>query len=127
MTYSAKFSVVLTWFDHRLNYTNLQYEMDEQNNVGMEEQSGIWIPKLIFSNSLDLKYIENDGLASLTVKQKGNYVLNGLVETHKNRLFIGDENPLIYRNTYVMELSCEFSLYDYPFDRQYCKILVRQF
>jgi len=40
-------------------------------------------------------------------------------------LYHGSENPLIYRNTYEIELHCEFDLYNYPFDSQHWKIEVK--
>jgi len=54
----------------------------------------------------------------------GNYTLNPLEETNERRLYKGTENFLVYRNTYEMELHCDFELANYPFDRQYCSFVV---
>ena len=84
----------------------------------------IWLPQLIFANSLDLKFIENDGISSLTIQQIGKHFHNSIGEINEETLFTGMENPLIYRNTYEMQFHCSFILYDYPFDVQHCKIVV---
>ena len=84
----------------------------------------IWVPQLTFSNSLDLKFIGNDGISSITIEQLGESFANSIGEVHEERLYNGNENPLIYRNTYEMKLHCSFILYNYPFDVQRCKIVV---
>ena len=42
----------LKLFTCRLTFSNLHEEMKRGNNVGRRERDQIWIPKLIFSNSL---------------------------------------------------------------------------
>ena len=84
----------------------------------------IWFPQLIFSNSLDLKFIGNDGISSLTIEQIGDPFPNSIGEVYEERLYNGIENPLIYRNTCEMKLHCSFILNNYPFDVQRCKIVV---
>jgi hypothetical protein len=66
MSYSAKFSIKLMWFDNRLTFANLQSSLDVRNKF---ERNLVWMPELILSNSLELKYFTNDGISSLTVQQ----------------------------------------------------------
>ncbi len=124
MSYQIKFTITLKWYDSRLIYANLQNGTEFKNKLGKAERDQIWIPQLFISNSLDLKFIELDGISSITVQQWGSFEMNSLTETTEKRLFKGAENALIYRNTYEIELHCDFDLYNYPFDKQHCKIQV---
>jgi hypothetical protein len=92
--------------------------------VSKSKRELIWIPQLTFTNSLNSDFIENGGISSLTIQQIGDYFLNPVGEIHEERLFHGMENPLIYRKTYEMHLHCNYVLYNYPFDVQWCKIMV---
>jgi hypothetical protein len=124
MSYRIKFGITLKWFDSRLTFTNLQNGTDFKNKIGKVEKEMIWIPQLLISNSLDLKSIELNGISSLTIEPLGNYSLNSLEETNQIRLYKGTENYLVYRNTYEIELHCDFDLSNYPFDTQHCAIVV---
>ncbi len=73
----------------------------------------------------NLIFLELSGLSSLTVEQLGPFKFNSLAEATERRMYKGNENFLIYRNTYEIELHCDFNLYNYPFDHQYCKIVVK--
>ena len=125
MSYRVKFALTLKWNDSRLTFTNLQNGTDFKNKIGKEERERIWIPQLLISNSLDLKFTELGGISSLTVEQLGPYKFNSISEPAERRLYKGSENILIYRNTYEIELHCDFNLYNYPFDHQFCKIVVK--
>jgi len=124
MSYRVKFAITLKWFDSRLTFTNLQNGTDFKNKIGKSEREMIWIPQLLISNSLDLKFLELSGLSSLTVEQLGPFEFNSLAEATERRMYKGNENFLVYRNAYEIELHCDFNLYSYPFDHQYCKIVV---
>ena len=84
----------------------------------------IWLPQLTFTNSLNLQFIDIGGINSLTIQQIGEHFHNPIGDIFEERWFYGMENPLIYRNTYEMQLHCTFVLYNYPFDVQRCKIVV---
>ena len=127
MSFQIKFTITMKWYDSRLIYSNLQNGTELKNKLGKSERDHIWIPQLFISNSLDLKFIELDGISSMTVEQSGSTEMNSLTETTEKRLFKGTENFLIYRNTYEIELHCDFDLYNYPFDKQHCKIEVTVF
>lgn len=58
------------WYDSRLTFYNLKSFNGSGNNVGKEEKEGLWIPQLIFSNSLPEIHIKNDEDSYLMVKQK---------------------------------------------------------
>jgi hypothetical protein len=112
--------------DWRLTFYNLRGTGDLQNNVGAEEKDQIWIPGLIFDNSVEENRIENDHFSSLIVQQSGPGIhkLNQVLQ--ENMDFVGSENFLIYSRTYKMDLVCEFEQHNYPFDIQTCSIKVRK-
>lgn len=39
-------------------------------------------------------------------------------------LYLGSENPIIYKNTYELDFNCFYDLTNYPFDYQNCNIEV---
>ena len=124
MSYRIKFDITLKWYDSRLTFINLQNGTDYKNKLGKADREMIWIPQLLISNSLDLRIIDLSGLYSWTIEPLGNYTLNSWAETNEQRSYQGSENFLVYRNTYEIELHCDFELANYPFDRQYCTIVV---
>jgi hypothetical protein len=107
-----------------LTFYNLRKSGKLQNNVGDEERKEIWIPNLIFDNSVGEMLIENDKFSVLTVLQNG----TGLQKTNEylqeNIVYKGSENYLVYSRTYKMDLGCEFEQQSYPFDSQTCSIEV---
>jgi hypothetical protein len=126
MTYFL--TVVLFWnllrTDWRLTFFNLRSTGDLQNNVGLEEKDQIWIPSIIFDNSVKENLVENDHFSSLTVQQSspGIHLLNEVLQEIVK--FKGSENFLIYSRTYKMDLVCEFEQQMFPFDNQICSIQV---
>ena len=96
-----------------------------QSNVGDDEINKIWIPNLIFDNSVKEKLVENAEFSTLTIFQN----VSGLQETNEhlqeNVKYKGSENFLIYTRTYLMDLGCEFEQHSYPFVTQTCSIQVK--
>jgi hypothetical protein len=107
-----------------LAFYNLRQTGKSQSNVGDDERKEIWIPNLIFENSVKEKRVKSDEFSTLTVLQNG----TGFIETNEylqeNVKFEGSENFLIYTRTYLIDLSCEFEQHSYPFDSQTCSIQV---
>jgi hypothetical protein len=82
MSYSAKFSIKLMWFDTRLTFANLQSSLDVRNKL---DRNLAWMPELIISNSLELKYFSDDGISSLTIQQSSQPHLNSIEELYENK------------------------------------------
>ena len=105
-------------------FYNLRQTGKSQSNVGDDERKEIWIPNLIFENSVKEKRVKSDEFSTLTVLQNG----TGFIETNEylqeNVKYKGSENFLIYTRTYLIDLSCEFEQHSYPFDSQTCSIQV---
>jgi hypothetical protein len=107
-----------------LTFYNLKSSGHLQNNAGVEEKDEIWIPNLIFDNSIGENLVENDHFSSLSVQQSslGLHILNEFLQ--EDIQYLGFENYLIYSRTYKMDLVCEFDQHNFPFDTQTCSIKV---
>ena len=55
-------------FDPRLTFSNLKNGSAQSNTVGQSERQQIWIPNLVFGNSVVDSYIHIDDLSSVFVK-----------------------------------------------------------
>ena len=55
-------------FDPRLTFNNLKNASAHGNTVGQSERQQIWIPNLVFGNSVVDSYIQVDDLSSVFVK-----------------------------------------------------------
>jgi hypothetical protein len=124
MLFSAKILIELVWYDSRLTFYNLKSYMVAGNNIGKAEKAGLWIPQLIFSNSLPEVHIENDAYSYLMVKQESAPRLDKISNLEENELFDGSKNPFIFKRYYDLKLRCNFEFSSYPFDQQVCYILV---
>ena len=78
----------------------------------------IWVASLIFANSHDNEITTVDEKTSLTVDKKGDFILSPLDEVNEVAYYEGDENPITYRREFSKEFSCDFQLFNYPFDTQ---------
>ncbi len=110
--------------DWRLTFYNLRNTGKHQNNVGEEERNKIWIPSLIFDNSVDEKLIENDKFSQITIILNGTGLQITNENLQENIMYKGSENYLKYSRTYSMDLGCEFEQHTFPFDSQTCSIQV---
>jgi hypothetical protein len=66
---------------------------------GNEEIDQIWIPKLIFTNSLEQTVFFIDGSSSLTIQREGDPYLPSSDELAENLYYYGSENPLLYNDS----------------------------
>jgi len=124
MTFRVKFSVQIIWFDWRVNFNNLKLSKENYNFFANSDLSNVWLPRLIFLNSMDENSLKFDDLSSVIVQRKGPRTLNSYSELQENEIFDGENNPFVYNRTYDMNLSCIFKLENYPFDFQNCFIEV---
>jgi hypothetical protein len=124
MTYKARFSLSLKWLDWRVTFYNLKQSRENFNSVGDDNLKSLWLPRLIFSNSEDEKYLNFDTLASVFVQRIGSPIMSLPSEINEDEIFDGLINPFFYNRTYEMILECNSELQNYPFDHQHCQINV---
>ena len=117
--------------DWRLSFNNLKNETKRSNIVNSDDRNKIWIPNLIFDNSVPEALIKNDAFSSLSVKQEGYpklqtepYMAKITTNFVENEIFSGSDNPLVFARNYELMLGCSFELHFYPFDTQICCIVV---
>jgi hypothetical protein len=110
--------------DWRLTFYNLRKNGTLQNNVGTKEKDEIWIPNLLFANSIKERLVENDKFSILAIQQNGTgqQITNEYLQ--ENIVYKGSENFLVYSRIYMMDLGCEFEQHSFPFDSQTCSIQV---
>ena len=124
LTFSVKIHILLKWYDNRLTFYNLRGEMKRGNAVGLTEQTDLWIPQLVFTNSLPEIHINNDLYSFLMVKKEGLPMDEENHDLQDNEHYRGAENPFIYESFLDLNLRCNFKFTTYPFDQQTCSILV---
>jgi hypothetical protein len=63
----------------------------------------IWIPNLIFNNSIADAYVEGDVLSSVRVLRKSHPIVNSISDLEEKYLYKGSENSFIYtRHTFFI-------------------------
>jgi hypothetical protein len=104
----------------------LKNESKRKNIIGFEEREQIWIPNLVFDNSIKDIQIRNDDFVILKINQNGAGNLSFYKDNLKENLeFDGLSNSLIFSRSYKMSLICNFEQHNYPFDYQKCFIEVK--
>jgi len=114
----------LSRYDWRLSFVNLKTQGKRENTIGFSQREEIWIPNLVFANSIKDQQIKNDHLTILKINQNGTGVLSINEELQENLEFNGTTNHLIFLRSYTMTLICNFEQHYYPFDYQICYIKV---
>ena len=56
----------------------------------------IWIPNLIFNNSLNDAYVEGDVLSSVRVQRQSPPIVNSISELEEKYLYRGTQNPFVF-------------------------------
>jgi hypothetical protein len=94
------------------------------NIIGTEEREKLWIPNLVFDNSVEDVQISNDPFSSLIVSNTGNSTITINKNLQENKEYDGSDNGITYSRVYKMKLLCIFEQQKYPFDLQTCFIKV---
>jgi hypothetical protein len=111
-------------FDWRLIFVNLKKDERRKNIIGPEEQEKIWVPNLVFDNSVEDVQISNDPFSSLIVNDTGNSTITFNGNLQEDKQYDGSDNGITYSRVYKMKLLCIFEQHKYPFDSQTCFIKV---
>merc|ERR1719320_4754 len=60
----------------------------------------------------------------MTIIKKGNTSYSAITDVDENSIYTGSDNDLLYNRTYTKRFRCDFKLALYPFDTQYCKLVM---
>jgi hypothetical protein len=97
-----------------------------KNIIGPEERDTVWIPNLVFDNSIIDFHIQNDDFAVVRIHQMSAGVSSWNDELQENLEYNGTSNNLVFSRSYKLSLKCEFDQKEYPFDFQDCSIKVQK-
>ncbi len=111
-------------FDWRLIFHNLKKDEKHKNIIGTDEREILWIPNLVFDNSVEDVQISNDPFSSLIVNNTGSSTVVLSNNLKEDEQYDGSDNGVIYSREYKMKLLCTFEQHHYPFDSQMCFIKV---
>ena len=115
------FNLELQWWDPRLSFHNLK-TMSEGNILTHNENKMIWVPTLVFSNTLNELVSLNDQKTVIFIERNGNFYNSDISELQNIEIFSGQENLVTMSRMYNIEFMCEYQLHMYPYDTQTCYI-----
>ena len=113
----------MKWLDERLQWQNLK-ENENLNVLSGEEKNLLWFPDINFANNDNVKSMVRDEKATIFVQRNGSGIFTE-PELSNAEVYEGRDNPITYRRSYSVNLSCDFKLQTYPFDTQQCTIQLR--
>ena len=119
--YDLKFTLILEWYDNRLNYYNLKYDQFS-NALSNEDISRLWIPSIVFRNTRKNDIVKADDDVVVTIAREGNFTRSTDDLAEEINIFQGSENRIVFESSYTKSFSCEYQLQMYPFDLQVCTI-----
>ena len=125
MSYRCKFHLILKWFDKRLTYHNLKKDM-YKNNLGKEELEMIWIPPVLFNNTLKIMSYRDNGNPKIHIEKRGKHFVAPPSIIDENFYYLGSHNTLHLQSEHDLILHCNYELLCYPFDTQTCTLEVRK-
>ena len=85
----------------------------------------IWLPPLYFYNTKEYDVILNGNYIEVAIIPHGEPILNKISELNEANIFKGEENDLELLSWNTATFNCNFELWMYPFDVQYCSVDVK--
>lgn len=101
--FSCQIRLILSWRDHRLQFTNLKPEAN-LNSLPLEEKGTIWTPLIVFTNTELRDRVKNDKKASVTIKRLGKFVAANDDTLDNTVIYEGSENPITLSRSYKSKL-----------------------
>ena len=119
MTFRGDIKLRLQWRDSRLKFKDLG---SDETFLNEHHRDQIWLPPLIFSNTVGNMPILSDEPIVVKILKQGEYVHKKIMDLHEGTLFHGNENDLQLNGQYETIFKCLFKLKRFPFDTQNCTI-----
>ena len=88
------------------------------NTLTSKEKESIWVPQLVFSNTKDEDYTQNDEKSFAVARRDSTYQFSETDVKDNIFIFSGSENPFVMSRSYGVEWICDYDMHWYPFDTQ---------
>ena len=124
--FRSKYYLTTSWYDSRLSFHNLKRNK-QRNILGKGEQSSIWTPQMVFSNTNNNDETATDNRTTLKVIPNNDfkYDVGDSSYLHNIQIFSGSSNQLEMSRSYSTSFLCTYKLSWYPFDTQLCSMDIR--
>ena len=122
-TFTAQFSLSISWLDFRLELFNMKEDM-HMNTLTAGERESIWFPKLVFSNTKEKELTKNDDASYSLAMRENDFEFSSMTSTDNIYMFKGSGNQLSTSRVYNVEWICVYQLAWYPFDTQTCRMIL---
>ena len=116
-TFKLKFSLILEWRDHRLEFRNLK-KGPEENVLNENELKDIWSPVIYFENTQKPDTVVIKSNSNVRIILSGNFSRSSINNVEEFRAFKGNENSLLWTEQLFRIFECKFNLKMFPFDVQ---------
>ena len=127
MTFMSEVIIFLRWRDPRITFRNLDF-VDQtwiKDILSKVWHDQIWLPPLYFSNTKEYDSILNGNYIEVATIPHGEPLLDKISELNEANIFKGEENDLELLSWNTATFNCDFELWMYPFDVQYCSVDVK--
>jgi hypothetical protein len=121
--FGNQFNLIMTWYDFRLKFHNMKENINMNTLSGTEKQ-GIWVPKLVLSNTEEKVSTKNDEKAFTLARRESAYDFSDGSMLDNAFVFEGEKNPFVLSRVYNVDWLCEYDMRWYPFDTQSCTMLL---
>ena len=123
-TIGFRFLLSMEWKDGRVDFYNLRND-NKRNLLSQSEMNSVWVPSLVFYNTLNEEQTLVDFYSNIFVDKKGDFMFADFMVIDETKKFKGTENNFKYERFYMKTFICEFNMEMYPFDTQNCVIDLR--
>ena len=117
LNYVLKFRLLMEWYDYRLVYHNLKHERSA-NLLTKEDIEQLWIPFVVFSNTVDNEATTGEANTELTITREGEFIRSSNEVVEEIDIFTGEENRLTFQQVFSKTFLCTYQFELYPFDTQ---------
>ena len=122
--YEAQFTLIISWFDKRLVFNNLNTKT-AKNSLSNKEREELWVPKVVFENTKEKIQTVMDDITTANVKSFNisSFKIADKTVYEAVKQYPGEENLIIMSKFYNIRFHCEFQMQWYPFDLQVCQAI----
>ncbi|XP_050732627.1 uncharacterized protein LOC127006593 isoform X2 [Eriocheir sinensis] len=122
LAFNIEIEVTLAWRDRNLNFRNVRSE-EGKNRLSKSQVLEVWTPEVEFLNIYDGR--QQDLKLSVVVRENRPADPPLFNDVRMDTVHSPLNVQLVKRQQYSASFSCNFLLFNYPFDTQNCSILLR--